>query len=121
MLTVGGNACPDEVVGDLVVLATRQQDPVGAIDRTPGPADLLVVGDRRARPLVVDDEAEVGLVEAHAERDGRDQRLDVAVDEGVLERLALRRRQVGVVGTGVDAARGAATRRPAGVSAIVRQ
>ena len=96
---------PDEVVGDLVVLAARQQDPVGAIDRPPRPADLLVVGNRRARPLVVDDPAEVGLVEAHPERDGRDQGLDVAVDEGVLERLALGRRQVGVVGARVDAAR----------------
>ena len=42
-------------------------------------------------PLVVDDEAEVGLVEAHPERDRGDERLDLVGEQRVLERLALAR------------------------------
>jgi hypothetical protein len=95
----------DEEVGDLVVLAARQQDPVRSIDAAAGPADLLVVGDRAPRSLVVDDEPQVRLVEAHAERDRRDERLDLARDQGVLEGLALRRCELRVVGAGIDAAR----------------
>ncbi len=91
MWTVGGNAVSHEVLGDLVVLAAGQEDAVGALDGAARAADLLVVGDRRARPLVVDDEAEVRLVEAHPERDRRHERLHLAGDQGVLERLALAR------------------------------
>ena len=94
-----------EELGDVVVLAAGQQDAVGVLDRAPGPTDLLVVGDGRARPLVVDDEAEIGLVEAHPERDRRDERLHLVGDQGVLERLALLGREVGVVGAGIDALR----------------
>ena len=75
----------DEVVRDLVVLAPGEQDHVGLFEGAAGAPDLLVVGDHRTRPLEVDDEAEVGLVEAHAERDGRDQRLDLVRAQGVLE------------------------------------
>ncbi len=105
MLAVGGNAVSDEVLGDVVVLATGQDDPVGMLDRAPRTPDLLVVGDGRAGPLVVDDEPEVGLVEAHPERDRGHERLQLVGDEGVLERLALLGREVGVVRAGIDAGR----------------
>ena len=105
----------EEVLGDRVVLATRQQDPVRALDRPPGAADLLVVGDRRARALVVDDEAEVGLVEAHPEGDRRDQRLEPVREQVLLERLALLGGDVGAVRTGVDAAALEPARDPLGV------
>ena len=59
---------------------------LGPLDAAPGPADLLVVGDRRLRRAQVHDEAEVGLVEPHAEGAGGDQRLD-PVGEQVLLRL----------------------------------
>jgi hypothetical protein len=50
---------------------------VRLVDAAPGAPDLLVVRDRRRRRLVVDDEPEVRLVVAHAERRGRHDRLDV--------------------------------------------
>ena len=95
----------DEVLGDPVVLAAGEEDAPGRVDRPPGAAHLLVVGDRRARPLVVDDPAEVRLVEAHPERDRRDERLHLTGDQRVLEPLALLGRERRVVGTGVDATR----------------
>ena len=49
-----------------------------------GAADLLVVGHRRLRCPEVDHEAEGG-VEPHAERAGRDQRLDPALEQVLLE------------------------------------
>ena len=55
------------------------------VQRPAGPADLLVVGDRRGRRAEVDAEGQVGLVVAHAERRGRDQRLDLVVAQPVLE------------------------------------
>ena len=51
----------------------------------PGPPDLLVVGDRRPRRLVVDDEGEVGLVEAHAEGRGGDDDLHLVGEQGLLD------------------------------------
>ncbi len=65
-----------EVAPDRLVLAPGQQQHLGPVHAAPGPADLLVVGDRRAGRAEVHHEAEVGLVEAHAERGGGDQRLD---------------------------------------------
>jgi hypothetical protein len=52
----------------------------------------------------VDDEAEIGLVEAHPEGDRRDQRLHLVADQRVLEHLAVGRGHRAAVGTGVDAA-----------------
>ena len=110
-----------EVLGDVVVLAPGQEDAVGMLDGATGATDLLVVGDGRARPLVVDDEAEVGLVEAHPERDRRDERLQLVGDEGVLERLALLGREVRVVRAGIDALRDRRNVATRCVSATVRQ
>ncbi len=72
-----GERLGDEEVLDVGVLHAAQQDGVAAVEGATGPTDLLVVGDRRARRLEVDDEAEVGLVVAHAERGGGDERLDL--------------------------------------------
>ena len=68
-----------EVAPDVAVLGPGQQQHVGALGGAAGAADLLVVGDGRRRRAEVHDEPEVGLVEAHAERAGRDQRLDLVV------------------------------------------
>ena len=66
-----------EVGPDGLVLPARQQHHLcAAFESAPGPADLLVVRDRRRRRAQVHDEPEVRLVEAHAESAGRDQRLD---------------------------------------------
>ena len=71
--------------------------------RAAGAADLLVVGDDRGRLLVVHDEAQVGLVEAHAERDRGHQGLDVVAQQPGLERLALLVVEPAVVRRRVDA------------------
>ena len=63
------------VMSDLFLAA--EQHAVGGVERAAGAAHLLVVGDDRAGRLVVDDEGQVGLVVAHAERGRRDQRLDL--------------------------------------------
>ena len=102
MLTVGGNALSMKNAAMSSSSRPTEEHAVGQVDRASGPADLLVVGDRRAGSLVVDDEAEVGLVEAHAERDRRHEGLHLARDQRVLERLALLGREVGVVRPGVD-------------------
>ena len=75
----------DEEVLDAAVLGAAQQDDVGALDRAAGTADLLVVGDDRAGRLVVHDEAEVGLVVAHAERARGDDALEVVGEQPVLD------------------------------------
>ena len=61
----------------LGVLGAAQQHADRRVERAAGSADLLVVGDRRARRLEVDHEREVGLVVAHAERRRGDERLDL--------------------------------------------
>jgi hypothetical protein len=78
---------------------------VRALDGPARPADLLVVGNRAARSLVVDDEAEIRLVEAHPQRHRRHEGLHLTPDQRVLERLALRGGQGCVVRAGVDAPR----------------
>ena len=74
----------DEEVLDPAVLAAAQQHDVGVLDAAAGAADLLVVGDDRARRLVVHDERQVGLVVAHPERAGGDDRLDLVAEQPVL-------------------------------------
>ena len=82
----GGKRLLDEEVLDAPVLAAAQQDDVGVVDAAPGAPDLLVVGDDRARRLVVHDESQVGLVVAHPERAGRDHGLDLVAQQPLLGR-----------------------------------
>ena len=93
------------------VLGAGQQQHVGVLGRAARAADLLVVGDGRRRRAEVQHEAEVGLVEAHAERARGDERLDLVALEQRLGLLALV--GVGLAGVGahvVPAPRGAAAR-----------
>jgi hypothetical protein len=62
-----------------------------------GPSGLLIVRLHRARKVVVDHEADVALVDAKAERVGRDDRLELVGHEAVLRRLAVCRRHLAVV------------------------
>ena len=91
-----------EEFGDLVVLAAGEQDSVRVVDRPTGATHLLVVRDGRPGPLIVDDEAEIGLVEPHPQGDRRHERLDLVGDQGILEHHAFVGREVGVVGLGID-------------------
>ncbi len=91
----GGEPRPD----GLVLIAGQQQH-VGVLHGAAGAADLLVVGDRRVRRAEVDDEAEVGLVEPHAECGRGDQSLDLVVEQRPFQRDPLL--GVGAAGVGAD-------------------
>ena len=71
-----------------------EQDADRTVERPPGPSDLLVVGDDRAGRLEVHDEAEVGLVVAHAERGRGHHGLELVALQPRLDRL-LRLRLLG--------------------------
>ena len=62
-----------------------------------GPAGLLIIGFQAAGHVVVDDEADVGLVDAHAEGQRGHDDLDASRHEGVLRIAALVGRQAGVI------------------------
>ena len=84
----GGKRAFDEIVDDPAVLFAAEQNPPGVFDPPAGAPDLLVIGHRRPGRLIVDDEAEVGLVETHAERGRGHERLDAVFDQRPLQRLA---------------------------------
>jgi len=63
----GREAGAGEVAREGVVLRTGEQDTVGLGDGAARATHLLVVVDHRPRPLIVNDEGKVWLVEAHAE------------------------------------------------------
>src|SRR5690242_10204584 len=67
-----------------------------------GAARLLVVALDVLGQVVVQDEPDVGLVDAHAKRDGGDDDLDPVLDEEVLPLGAFGRIEAGVVGTRGD-------------------
>ena len=54
------------------------------IDGPARAAHLLVIGDDRARGLIVHDKSQVGLVVAHPERAGRDDGLDLVAQQALL-------------------------------------
>ncbi len=64
----------------------------------PGAARFLIVAFQRLRNVVVDDEAHIGLVDAHPEGNGCHDHLHVLVQEGILVAHAGVRVQPGVVG-----------------------
>ena len=73
--------------------ARRRAGRRGRRGRSPGSSS------RGLRQVAVDDEADVGLVDAHAERDGGDDHVHLVADEGVLVRVARSgRSQARVVG-----------------------
>ena len=81
----------------LRVRAARQQERVGRAPVAAGATDHLHVALQRLRIVVERDEADVGLVDPHAERRRRDHRLHVPADEGLLRGRALQRLEPGVV------------------------
>ena len=65
-----------------------------------GAADLLVVGFDAAGKRGVDDGADVGFVDAHAEGDGGDDDLELAGEEVALDAFAHAGFETGVIGGG---------------------
>ena len=63
-----------------------------------GSADFLIIGFHAAGQGGVDDGADVGFVDAHAERDGCNHDFDLAGDELLLHAVAMAGIEAGVVG-----------------------
>jgi hypothetical protein len=78
-----------------------QGDAVGGFSVAAGAADLLPVGLQAARRIGVDDEADVGLIDPHAEGDGRDHDGAVLGEEAFQPPVALGPGHAGVIGDGV--------------------
>ena len=89
-----------EVLPDVAVLGTGQQEHVGVGGATAGAADLLVVGHRGRRRPQVHHETEVRLVEAHAQGGRGDEGLDLVVLEELFRAFPVR--GVGASGVGED-------------------
>ena len=105
---VGGGwvvALEEELV-DLAVGVGVQQDGAAGLAVAAGAADLLVVGLDRGGQGDVEDGADVGLVDAHAEGDGGDDDLELAGLEVALDALADAGLEAGVVGGGAASEHG---------------
>ena len=99
-------AAAEEEALDALVLGLVEQHAVGGHAVAAGAAGLLVVALERAREVVVDDEAQVLLVDAEAERVGRDHQARLAVlHERALHALAILRAHAAVVAPALDALR----------------
>ena len=96
---LGGEAVVRDHVGPRIEQHAIARQSVAA-----GASDLLIVAFDRARHVPVDDVADIGFVDAHAERNGGDHHLELVARKGVLEPIARRRFHAGVVGGGADAA-----------------
>ena len=74
---------------NVVVLGSRHENADGTLDAAPGPSDLLVIGNHRARRLKMNDEADIRLVVSHAERRRSNEGLDLVVQQQVFEMPAI--------------------------------
>jgi hypothetical protein len=77
-----------------------KEDGAGWIAVASGATDLLVVGLDGAGESSMDDGADVGLVDAHAEGDGGDDDIERAGEEVALDALARGGVESGVIGGG---------------------
>ena len=82
----------EEEVVRLAVGEGVQEDGAAGLAVASGAADLLVVALDGAGKRGVDDGADVGFVDAHAEGDGGDDDLELAGEEVALHAFACRRR-----------------------------
>ncbi len=88
----------DEGFHPVDVRRREEQYTLGGQAVAPGAADFLVVALEVLRKVVVDDEPDVGLVDAHAEGDGGHHDEDVVAHETLLVVVPLSIRQTRVVG-----------------------
>ncbi|EGY01901.1 hypothetical protein AZA_54302 [Nitrospirillum viridazoti Y2] len=84
------------------ILQAVQHQGVGGQAIAAGAAGFLIIGFQAFGRVHVHDESDVGLVDAHAEGDGRHHHHALALDEAVLVGLAHRRVQAGMIGQGVQ-------------------
>ena len=78
-----------------------QGDAVGGLAVAARAADLLPIGLQRAGRVGVDDEADIGLVDPHAEGDGRDHHGPVLGQEPLQPAVAVAGLHAGVIGDGI--------------------
>ena len=83
-LLVGGVAFVDLQAAQADVAHAVERQRVGGQPVAAGAADLLVIAFDIGRHVGVEDEADIRLVDAHAERDGRDHDDAVLLQENVL-------------------------------------
>ena len=84
----------------------EQQLANGGLAVAPGAAGLLIIGFHAAGNFEVHDKADIGAIDPHAERVGRNRDVAFPADKTVLRGLALRVVQPAVVGDALDAPRG---------------
>ena len=94
----------DEELAQATIAGGVVEDALGGVAVAPGAARLLVVGLDRLRQVVVDDEADIGLVDAESEGVGRDDDAQAIAGEGVLDADAVLFWHAGVVASAADAA-----------------
>ena len=95
-----------EELAQAQVLGPVVQDGGGGFAVAPGAADLLVVAVQRLGDVRVDHEADVGFVDAHAERGGGHHDVEFVVEELLVDPVPLALLPAGVVRLGAQAAFG---------------
>jgi hypothetical protein len=93
-----------EELAQAEVLGPVVQDGGGRVPVTSGAPDLLVVGVEGLGDVGVDHEADVGLVDAHAERRGRHDDVEFVVEELLVDLVALALLPAGVIRLGTQPA-----------------
>ncbi|MCY1237797.1 hypothetical protein D9M72_505060 [compost metagenome] len=87
-----------EELAEAQVLGAVVQDGGGGFAVAPGAADLLVVAVQRVGDVGVNDEADVGFVDAHAEGGGGHHHVQFVVEELLVDAVPLALLPAGVVG-----------------------
>ena len=93
----------DDVLGGPDVACAEIENAARGLAVAAGASGFLVVALERLRQVVVHDPAHVGLVDAHAERDGGDDHLRVVANERILVVAARVRVETGVIRQRADA------------------
>lgn len=96
-LLASGECCSDEVLGDVRLLVTAEQDAIRLLQGPAGTTHLLIIGHNGSGRLVVNDETQVRLVETHSERDRRRQRLHAVLNQTLRRSFITRSFAVAVV------------------------
>ena len=94
------SAAIDKELAGLHVLLVVDEDAVGSRPVTSGASRLLIITFEVRRHVVVDDKADVGLVDAHAEGVGGHHHVCPVVEELLLVGMALLRGKAGVIARG---------------------
>ena len=87
----------NEIADFLQIRVAEQQQAVGVFAVAPGASDLLIIAFDVLRQIVMQNKANVRLIDAHAEGDGRHHDLRVVADERLLIALPRRVLHSGVI------------------------